>query len=145
VLPAGWSLIELIIVLAIIAAVSSLALPGLRESLPSLRLSAQARSIAVMLREAERQAVESGNETVVRINLADRSLTRDTGEAITLDPQFAIEVTAAKVPAIAADIAQIRFFPDGTSTGADLRLSYRQRHVDVVVDWMFGRAALKDD
>src|ERR1051326_2426342 len=67
----GWSLIELLVVLSIVGAVSSLALPSLRDSIPSLRLSAEARQIVVLFREAQRRAVESGQETAVQVDLAD--------------------------------------------------------------------------
>jgi len=141
----GWSLVELVVVLVIIAAASSLALPSLHDSLPSLRLSTQAHEIAVMLRDAQRTAIESGKETAVQINLTDKSLKPDYGQLLKLDPQFAIELTSAAEFSGGAGWAQIRFFPDGTSTGAQLHLSYRQRHIDVVVDWMVGKAVLRDE
>jgi len=141
----GWSLIELLVVLSIVGAVSSLALPSLRDSIPSLRLSAEARQIVVLFREAQRRAVESGQETAVQVDLADYTLRSNAGGSLTIDPQYEILAVSAASPAQGVNATEVRFFPDGTSTGASLRLSYRQRHVEVVVDWMFGKAVLKNE
>src|SRR5258708_38250116 len=71
---AGYTLIELMVVLLIIGAALSLALPRLDSFLPQLRLKQTAREVVLALREAQRQAIQGGLPTTVELALAHRRL-----------------------------------------------------------------------
>ena len=71
---AGYTLIELMVVLLIIGAALSLALPRLDSFLPQLRLKQTAREVVLALREAQRQAIQGGRPTTVALDLAHRRL-----------------------------------------------------------------------
>lgn len=143
--PAGWTLVELLVVLLILGAVASLAMPTLRAALPSLRLASQVREIVAALRQCQRQSIESGQETEAVVDLTAKTITSCDGISLRIDPRAAIELTSVTTEARGANAGRMRFFPDGTSTGGRIRLTYGSRHYDVTVDWIMGRAVLASD
>lgn len=149
--PPGYTLVELLVVLAIMAAAAGVALPRLESALPQLRLRQTAREIVLALRAAQRQAIQAGRATEVEIDLGRRLLTEPGGPPLPIDPRFGLRLTSASLSAplsaggAGAETARIRFFPDGTSSGGRLELSYGARRYAVTVDWELGRAVLADE
>lgn len=81
----GVTLIEIVVVLAIITIVGSFLLPQAGEWLAHFRLQQSARQIASDLRFAQAKALATGNYTTVAFNLAGGSYTIfDDGQ----DPDF---------------------------------------------------------
>jgi general secretion pathway protein H len=140
---AGYTLIELMVVLLIIGAALSLALPRLDSVLPQLKLKQTAREVVLALREAQRQAIQGGRATTVLLDLPHRRLLGPGGRFVPLDPRFSLRLTSALPGDEETPPGRIDFFPDGTSTGGRLRLGYGGRAYDVTVDWALGRAVLQ--
>jgi general secretion pathway protein H len=44
-----------------------------------------------------------------------------------------------------ANVGEIRFFPDGSSTGGEITLAGGNAHRYVQVDWLTGRVAVYED
>src|SRR5262245_25717461 len=139
----GYTLVELVVVLLILGAAMSLALPRLEGFLPQIKLKQTAREVVLALREAQRQAISSGAQTTVELDLGRRLLRGPGTHALPLDPRFGLQVTSAAAEDSAA--GRIDFFPDGTSTGGKLALAYGRRRYEVTVDWALGRAVLRSD
>ena len=142
-LSAGYTLIELMVVLLILGAATSLALPHLESFLPQIRFKQTAREVVLALREAQRQAIRSGLQTSVELDLGHRLLRGPGNGALTLDPRFSLQLTSASPDE--GGVRRIDFFPDGTSTGGRLSLAYGARHYRVTVDWALGRAVLTNE
>ena len=140
---AGYTIVELVVVLLILAAATSLALPRLEGFLPQIKLKQTAREVVLALREAQRQAIRSGSQTTVELDLGHRLLRGPGSHALPLDPRFGLQLTSATDEESGA--GRIDFFPDGTSTGGKLKLAYGQRRYAVTVDWALGRAVLSND
>ena len=81
---AGYTLIELMVVLLIIGAALSLALPRLDSVLPQLKLKQTAREVVLALREAQRQAIQGGRPTTVLLDLPHRRLLGPGGRFVPL-------------------------------------------------------------
>src|SRR4051812_18847794 len=92
---AGYTLIELMVVLLIIGAALSLALPRLDAFLPQLKLKQTAREVVLALRQAQRQAIQGGRPTTVALDLAHRRLLGPGGSFVPLDPRFSLGLTSA--------------------------------------------------
>ena len=63
------------------------------------------------------------------------------------DPQAIPGGTALHVTSAAEDVqhpgeARIRFFPDGSSTGGNIKLVRKHREVRIDVDWLTGAVAM---
>jgi general secretion pathway protein H len=141
--PAGYTLVELLVVLLVLVVVSAIALPRLERALPALAAQRTARDLALLLQEAQRKALVRGRPLSVTIDPAARLVRGADGEALALAPSLGVEVTTAAVAGSMAGPAPISFFPDGTSTGGRIVLAYGARRTAVTVDWFSGRASVE--
>jgi general secretion pathway protein H len=135
----GFSLLELLVVLAIIAAVLALVPGFMMRPQPGLDVDVAARAIADALRQARSQAVVQNQNQLFVLDVQER-LFRISGQRAPVQMDKDIEVTfqTARSEAIGEAIGQIRFFPDGSATGGRIGLTLDGRHAEVVVDWLTG-------
>jgi general secretion pathway protein H len=71
----GVTLLELVVVLAVLATVTALAIPSIRRGSEGLQLRAGARRMASLLREARQQAVTHRRPTRVALEESHRGAT----------------------------------------------------------------------
>jgi general secretion pathway protein H len=119
-LPRGFTLIEMLVVLALIALVATLALPRL-GSPPSMAAHERLRGALAILAEARQAAVESGRPQAL--------------DPATLGPRT--RYVSAVGPS-----DRILFFPDGSSTGGTLTLAPGR---SIALGLAVGRADLAHD
>ena len=112
----GFSLLELLVVLAVIAAIMALALP---------RFGAISRAPEppeiTFLREQRSQAMHSGRANVVVLDEAGL-YAKQTEARLRLEPGSEIRVRAPEADAYLPDRVLTTFHPDGTMTAARLVL-----------------------
>ena len=138
----GFTLVELLVVMAI-AAVVMTALPTLfSAAFPGLEMKSAARRTAATLRLARESAIRRGEETVVLIDLEQHRLTLEGYRALSLPDRLSIQLDAAARELIDAQHGTIRFFPDGSSTGGRLVLAHNGHGYQVGVAWLTGRIEL---
>ena len=142
---AGFTLIELIVVLVIAAAVVALTPPLIAKALPGVELRAAAREIASSLRFARNRAATRREEAVLSLDVRDKSY-RVSGSPRThrLPKHLEFSLTTAQTAGESADVGSIRFFPGGGSTGGRIELSAGPRRYLVDVDWLTGRIQILD-
>lgn len=137
-------LIELLVVLAILALAASLALPFLRRDSGAAEAKAAARILVADLRWLRQQALGSGRETALTLDLDARQYRRSVDDLVR---EFPAAVRFSHRPANPADRdgpAVIRFFSDGGSDGGEIVLAYGARRHSVRVLWPFGRIEAGD-
>lgn len=141
----GFTLIELLVVLLIIGVVLSLAPVAFHRVVPSLELKSAARQVAAVFREARSLAIRDNREAAVIVDTVAKTYSLATGNrAHRLAEGFGVSMVAAASEQIDDSTGQIRFFPDGSSTGGRLTLSKNEREYHIVVDWLTGRAEIFD-
>jgi general secretion pathway protein H len=138
----GFTLMELLVVLAVLGLALALAVPSLGRALPGLKLQTEVRTVAGALREARVLAIAGNRETKLVIDVQQRMLRLDGGAVIRLNPQLGISLRTASSETPAAGTGGISFFPDGTSTGGRVTLSLGERQRHVVVDWLTGKVSV---
>jgi general secretion pathway protein H len=137
---AGFTLVELLVVLLIIGVVF-VAMPIAYDRMkPGLEVRSDAREIARILRETRGIAIRDNEEATVLIDLNERFLRIgaqrerfDFSEGMTLTLETAVSEQ------IGPDAGRIRFFPNGASTGGRVTLERLGKMYRIEVDWLFGR------
>lgn len=139
----GFTLIEVLVVLALVAVASLLALGAFGGGIEGMRLRAEARGIAAGLRMAQALAAASGQPQEVQVRPAAHAWTDPRGRARELPAGIALEFTGAREVQPSADTGAIRFFPGGGSTGGRITVRRESAAWDVDVAWLTGEVSIR--
>ncbi|MBN2886182.1 MAG: GspH/FimT family pseudopilin [Chromatiaceae bacterium] len=139
----GFTLVELVVVLAI-AGLLLTAVPALfSAALPGLELKGAARRAVATLRLARETAIRRGAEAALVVDVEARRLRIEPGgRPLALPKGLDLRLAAASREMQGETRGAIRFFPDGSSTGGRLWLSHEGRGYEVGVNWLTGRVRL---
>lgn len=138
----GFTLIEVLVVMTLIAAISVLALGAFGGGLDGVRLRAEARAIAAGLRMAQALAVATGQPQEVQVEPAAEAWSGPRGRGRTLPRGMALAFVGAREVQPAEGIGTIRFFPEGGSTGGRVRVQQGTAAWDVDVAWLTGEVRM---
>jgi general secretion pathway protein H len=138
---AGFTILELLIVLGILALASSIAWPMLRNTTTGQRLDGAASDLVATARMARAEAMRSGNEVALIVDTTERRYAAPgaTGPR-TLPGGMAIEIRLPAAEQLTSTSGRIRFFADGASTGGRVVLRTGARNATIDVDWLTGAA-----
>lgn len=138
----GFTLMEMLTVLAILALVIVVSLPFLKTSSPGKVFRAQAQQISALLRLARIDAVTQNKETRVIVDLKNRRIDypgRDN--AIILPAETSLEVKTVRGEVVSAD-AGFRFMPGGGATGGAIALEHDGNKATIAISWLTGAVAI---
>jgi general secretion pathway protein H len=142
----GSSLIELLVVLAILALMAAIALPGARMpgQAPSLRLVAA--DIAAKLRAARSFAIAQQREVAFAFDTRARTYgVAGLGAPRALPAAVDVSMTTARQYVRDAGEARLVFYSDGTSSGGTIRLADQHQRVVIGVGWLTGAVQIDRD
>lgn len=136
----AFSLLELLVVLAIVALASTILVPAFTGG-AGAELQVAARDLASGLRYARSHALTHGDEVTLTLDVDDRRF-EISGSDIGRDLPSSVELSlyTARSELLDGNTAAIRFFPDGSSTGGRITVTGangQERYIDV--DWLTGR------
>ncbi len=138
----GFTLIEMLVCLAILALVAGLASPLLDRTRGDAAIKAASRDLAAALREARNEAIATGQPGTFSIDLAAGTFRVGMARVKTLPAGLRLSLVTTSDNRFGDSTGAIRFFPDGSSTGGGLRLVGAARRLDILVDWLTGRVAV---
>jgi general secretion pathway protein H len=139
---AGFTLIEVIVVLAILGLAMTLVV-GYKSPMSSgLNLRGSASAVASGLRLARSEAILNNRAVIFDVDLAGHRFRSGTRPAQQLPPGLAIELLTISGERRNGRRGDIRFNPDGSSTGGRITLADGGRKITVGVDWLTGRVSL---
>jgi general secretion pathway protein H len=139
-LTAGFTLLEMLVVVTILALVGVLVVPLLARPPDGLRLEAATRDVVGALRLTRAAAVTQNIEMTLIIDADKRTIESPAIPQKALAPDIVVKLTIAKPEQVGPSRGGFRFFPDGSSTGGDLTLTMRERKMRICVNWMTGLA-----
>lgn len=139
----GFSLLEMLLVMALIAATGLLAAGVLTGSFDRMALRSAAKEVAAQLRFARAQAIATGVPQRVSIDPVARTWEGAKGRRGTLPPDLGVQVVGAREVQPTAGVGAFVFFGDGASTGGRVQLSLRDAAWQIEVAWLTGEVTLR--
>jgi general secretion pathway protein H len=142
----GFTLLEIILVMAIIALASVLAAAAMTGGFKGMQLKASAKELASNLRYTRTQAIATGKPQRFVIDPAKHAWQAANAHHGTIPAKLGIEFTGAReAQANGAQAGQgaIEFFPDGAATGGRIRLTAGTARWDVDVAWLTGQVQVR--
>ena len=141
----GLTLLEILIVLALMAIVAGFVFPMFGGPVSTSELRASARQIAAGLRMARSEAVSQRRETFLVLDVAGRRFRVDReAKEHKLPARVDFKLFTAQNDLVDENIGSIRFFPDGGSNGGRITVASGERKFNVDIDWLTGRVAILD-
>ena len=138
----GFTLLEMVVVLMIMAAVSLLAAAAVTNGFAGTRLRSDAQEIAAQLRYTRAQAIATGRPQQFFIDPAAHAWRAPNTRDGKVSKQFGIVFTGAREVQPTQGVGSIMFFPDGASTGGRVQLNAKTAAWNVDVAWLTGEVKL---
>lgn len=138
---AGFSLLEMLVVLGLLALVAVVSWPLLRGPSNEVRLKAAADEIVASARLARAEALRTGREVALGFDVDQRRYGAPGIVAPrSLPSSAALEVILPSAERTSPGTGRVRFFADGTTTGGRIVMRIGARSTVVVIDWLTGAA-----
>ncbi|MFQ5955240.1 MAG: GspH/FimT family protein [Kiloniellales bacterium] len=134
----GFTLLELLVVLAVLGLVYALALPSLSGVLAGPRLDREARQLVSALREARSNAIVGGREVAFTVDAAAGAWRYGDRRGL-VNRRLSLSLQTPPGGVGGAERPAIRFFSDGGSTGGHLTLKGEAGVRRIHVHWLTGR------
>ena len=152
---AGFTLLELLVVLVLATLMLSLVVPRFAAVVPGVELKSTTQKTASLLRYARSRAMAESRLIAVELDADAHALRMSHRDEPIALPE-SIELTLSDTGSLAlgheiqlpptldasAPGPSIRFYPDGSSSGARLQLSGASGRFVIEVDWLTGRVRI---
>ena len=141
----GFTLLEVIVVLALAGIIYSLMLAIPMRGASVADLKATSRMLASGLRQAQSTAMVTKRDAVLSLDVEAREFVMPGDSAPRKLPDgIELKLYTAQSEVTSAARGAIRFYPDGSSTGGRITVAAGERKYLVDVDWLTGRVSIGD-
>jgi general secretion pathway protein H len=128
----------MVIIIMSIAAISTL----YRAPSGAKQVKAAALLAASRLRDLRAAAMSTGSERVATIDVGERVIRFSDGRTpIKLNNAIDIAMTGADSERRSPLMSGVRFFPNGSSTGATIDLKSERQAYEIRINWLTGRVS----
>lgn len=139
----GFTLVEIMVVMVIIALVMGMVATSLSSSVSAAEARAATRKLVASLRYTRARAIIDKSEKVFQVNTEERSYQAPGRKQVKLPEGVDVTITTARSEITSEDVAGIRFFPDGGSTGGHIELTVNDREYRVNIAWLTGETKME--
>jgi len=130
----SFTLVEILIVLAIVTIVAIATVPRISTALDTVRFRGTVSGLVTFLRDAHLEAILRRRETVVTINFKENTLKIDDDKQFTLPPEMTLEPEKKD-----GHDSKYRFFYNGRGSGPRIQvIGKNKRKAVVFVDLLSG-------
>ena len=134
----GFTLLELLVALGVVAMVIAVALPHLPGRTESAVVKAAAEALAGGLRESRGLAIRGNRPVLFSLDVAARRWAIGGGRPATLSPDLALALETDRRLLQSSEVGAIRFFADGSASGGRIVVRRGASRAAVTVDWLTG-------
>ena len=138
----GFTLLEILVVLMLIAMVGLVTVSALTGGTEGMRLRAAAKEVASQLRFTRAQAIATGRPQRFTIDPAAHAWTAPRERSGRIHKSLGIVFTGARQTQPARGVGAIVFFADGASTGGRVQVNAKRAAMNVDVKWLTGEVGL---
>ena len=139
----GFTLVELIVVLVLVAIMLGLVATSISRSISGAEMRTAAREVAASLRYTRTRAILDKAEKVFTVDAENRTYQAADRKLEQLPEGMNVELNTARSELTSEFVGGIRFYPDGGSTGGNVRLEANGRVYQVNVAWLTGEASVQ--
>ena len=132
----GFTLVELLVVLAVLGLVMAVAVPRFAAGNPALSVRSAGGSLVAGLQSARNLAITENRTVRLEVDRAARAFDVD-GRRRDLPGGVALTRPDLDDDREQAPI-EVRFFPDGSSSGAQIGVARGAHQVVIEIDWLTG-------
>ena len=138
----GFTLLELIIVVILVAFILGLATLFFANTLPSARLSATGRELVATIRHLKAVAQKKSEDQVLVINLDTREYGIKGGEPKTIPKELTVIIEDPDAGTLETGTYNILFHATGGVDGGTIILQWRNRKISLQIDPVTGAQIL---
>lgn len=141
---AGFTLVEILVVLALVAIGITATAIAVNQSLDSTRIKAAGHDLVAALRYTRGQAIVTREQQTLEVDVEARSYTAPERATVELPKGMEMRLLTAAEEQTGDSTGRIRFYPDGSSTGGRIKLKRGGRAWDVEIAWLTGEVRLRE-
>ena len=134
----GFTLVEMLVVLSLVALLAALCLPYSTSSGAAQQLDAVTQIVAAKLREVQTEAIATNRERRIALDVKNgRVMQLASNKTFVLPKGSLLHIVTAENDVV-ANVATMRFFADGGSTGGKITISRGSLSREIAVNWLTG-------
>ncbi|OAI25733.1 type II secretion system protein GspH [Methylosinus sp. R-45379] len=134
----GFSLLETLAILLIVALLAGMAGQFARRPSPRLRVESATRALCAGLRATRMRAIATASEQAMTIDLRRKAFFSPAVAETALPEDAAIELAVSARERTEPSRGAIAFFPDGGSSGGGLTIGVAGARAEIDVNWLTG-------
>ena len=134
----GFTLIELMVVMVLVMLLLAVVGVSVTRSVEGAELRAVEREITAGLRHTRGQAIIQRQQQVFTVDSNRRTWQAAGRDVVELPPGLEITMNTARSELTGEGVGNIRFYPDGASTGGSIVLHAQEREWHIGVAWLTG-------
>ena len=139
----GFTLLEMVCVLAIIGLLSAVLLPFIPHNTSRSRLQAYALQAATLLKADRNAAIRRGTDVATLVDPGSRMIVSGAGKStIRVPDDVHFDATLPKTCNQRPAFSTISFFANGMSCGGSIALTRFDTGYEVRVNWLTGRVEI---
>jgi general secretion pathway protein H len=135
----GFTLFEILVVFVIFALILTIVPPFLPNVIASSQTKTASRELAANLKKTRSLAISKQQETTLSLNIEKKTFTIDKKQkTLTIPDASTLSIITARSEQLSDTEGRIRFFPDGSSTGGQIKLVFEKKEYLIDVNWLTG-------
>ncbi|MCZ6804304.1 MAG: GspH/FimT family pseudopilin [Proteobacteria bacterium] len=139
----GFTLFEILVVFVIFALILTIVPPFLPNVIASSQTKTAARELAANLKKTRSLAITRQQEMTLSLNVENKIFILDNKQKkLSVPASSSLSIITARSEQISENEGRIRFFPDGSSTGGQIKLAFKKKEYLIDVNWLTGKVKI---